>query len=74
LLAACSEVGIPASRSIMIGDTSYDMEMGKAAGFATLGVSWGYHDLERLSGHADHIVDAYDQVDGALKEMCGELK
>ena len=53
LKAACSETGIAPERSVMIGDTSFDMEMGKAAGFATIGVAWGYHDLARLGTAAD---------------------
>ena len=34
----------------MIGDTSFDMAMAKAAGAAAIGVAWGYHTPERLRG------------------------
>ena len=33
---------------IMIGDTTYDLEMAHAAGVKGIGVSWGHHDSEEL--------------------------
>ena len=32
----------------MVGDTEFDIAMGRAAGLATVGVAWGYHPRERL--------------------------
>lgn len=69
--AACAETGIERGRAVMIGDTSYDMEMGKAAGFATIGVAWGYHDLERLGVSADLIVHNFSEVDSAIDALLG---
>lgn len=62
-LTALAESGAEAENSIMIGDTSYDMEMGKAAGMTTIGVDWGYHDtaILRASG-ADHIAVTPAQI------------
>ena len=34
---------------VMIGDTTYDLEMARAAGVKAIGVSWGHHSVERLS-------------------------
>ena len=34
---------------VMIGDTTYDLEMAHAAGVKGIGVSWGHHSVERLS-------------------------
>lgn len=48
LFAAISEVGADPARTVMIGDTTYDMEMGRAAGAATLAVTWGYHPAAAL--------------------------
>lgn len=56
LTTALGETGAEARRAVMIGDTSFDMEMGKAAGFHTIGVAWGYHDTARL-GAADVVID-----------------
>jgi len=39
---------VPADKTLMIGDTEYDLQMAKAAGVASLGVDYGVHDRERL--------------------------
>lgn len=54
LTTSLSETGVDAQNAVMIGDTSFDMEMARAAGFHAIGVSWGYHDVEKLS--AAHVV------------------
>ena len=51
-----------ASRGVMIGDTSFDMEMGRAAGLKTIGVSWGFHSASVIGNHADRVIDHFDQL------------
>jgi phosphoglycolate phosphatase len=46
--AALAEAGADPGESMMIGDTSYDMLMAKAAGVSAVGVAWGYHSPEEL--------------------------
>ena len=49
MIEAClSETGLEPGQAVIVGDTSFDMEMGAAAGVARLGVAWGYHPAERL--------------------------
>ena len=36
------------STGIMVGDSTYDIEMGCRAGFKTCGVTWGAHDADQL--------------------------
>ena len=43
LEAAMAEAGAAAGDTVMIGDTTYDIEMARAAGVRALGVAWGYH-------------------------------
>lgn len=58
LLAALSETGVAAENAVMIGDTTFDMEMGVAAGMKCIGVSWGYHEVADLrAAGAGWIVD-----------------
>ena len=59
LLAALSETGVEVGEAVMVGDTSFDMDMARAAGIAALGVGWGYHPPEalRASGAADVAAD-----------------
>ena len=45
---------------VMIGDTTYDLEMAKAAGVRSIGVSWGHHTVARLrewAPVADSVAD-----------------
>lgn len=48
LLQALRETGVAKDDAVMIGDTVFDMEMASAAGVEGIGVSWGYHQAERL--------------------------
>ncbi len=57
-LAAIAEAGADPHHSVMIGDTSFDMAMGKAAGLRAIGVAWGYHDVADLvAAGADVVAD-----------------
>lgn len=43
LEAALFEAAAQRHEAVMIGDTSFDIDMGRAAGVASIGVGWGYH-------------------------------
>ena len=55
---ALSDTGLEAADAVMVGDTSFDMDMAQAAGIAGIGVSWGYHGAERLTA-AQHFIDDF---------------
>jgi len=46
--AAMCEAGAEPANTAMIGDTSFDMGMGRAAGVLSVGVAWGYHSVADL--------------------------
>lgn len=46
--AALADAGADRANAVMIGDTSFDMLMGQAAGVRALGVGWGYHGVDEL--------------------------
>ncbi len=72
LLAAMSEAGVPPERTVMIGDTTYDVAMGKAAGVSTLAVAWGYHGADALAAAAPRrMIGAVAQIAQALDEIWG---
>lgn len=48
LQQAMAEAGAHPHMTVMIGDTSYDMAMARAAGVRAVGVTWGYHDETAL--------------------------
>ena len=53
----------------MIGDTSYDMAMARAAGVTAVGVAWGYHPPEELvRAGAHHVAHHPRDVIDLMKE------
>lgn len=50
---------------VMVGDTTYDLEMAKAAGVKAIGVSWGHHSVERLNEWAP-VVHSVDELQREL--------
>jgi phosphoglycolate phosphatase len=65
-----SETGVPARRAVMVGDTSYDIDMARAAGIASIGVGWGYHPVEALA--ADEIVRDFQAIPAAVTRLTGQ--
>ncbi len=49
-------MGIRPLNTVVIGDTGFDMEMAVAAGAAAIGVSWGYHPVERMIAAGAHQI------------------
>jgi len=56
LLTAMADAGAAPETTVMIGDTSFDMEMALAAGTRAVGVGWGYHPPEALRAAGAHAV------------------
>ncbi|RDE06190.1 HAD-IA family hydrolase [Sphingomonas aracearum] len=54
--AAMAEAGASPAATVMIGDTSFDMAMARAAGARALGVAWGYHPADELVAAGAHAV------------------
>lgn len=68
ITTALADTGVDPRDAVMIGDTSYDMEMAAAAGVAGIGVSWGYHARDAL-GAAHHIVEDFAALESALTQI-----
>jgi phosphoglycolate phosphatase len=68
---ALKATGKAASRTFLIGDSTFDMRMARAAGVGAIGVSWGVHPTASLlSAGAEMIVDDFKMlVDGLLEKM-----
>lgn len=66
VLATAAHFGVPPSRILVVGDTTYDIEMGHAAGARTCAVTYGNHDVERLhTARPHHYTDTLAAL-GAL--------
>lgn len=55
---AMADAGAEPATTVMIGDTSYDMAMARAAGATAIGVAWGYHSTAELEAAGAHYVAA----------------
>jgi phosphoglycolate phosphatase len=70
---AMEETGVTPERTWMIGDSTYDMTMARAAGAGAIGVSWGYHAPEALiEAGAQAIVDTYPALLALLETRLAE--
>ena len=67
---AMLEAGAAPHNTIMIGDTSFDMEMSCNAKVKPLGVSWGYHpSAELTAAGACAVADVYDDIVPLVAEI-----
>ncbi len=61
------ETGISADQAVMVGDTTYDLDMAKALKMPSIGLTYGAHSLTELeSSKPSLIVDTVDQLHRAL--------
>ena len=72
ILNCLSLASIAPEEALIIGDTEYDMAMGRAAGVGTIGVSWGYQPVERVrKGGAEVIAHRVDQLIDLVADRLG---
>ncbi len=67
--AALAESG--ADRGVMVGDTTFDMAMGRAAGLKTLAVNWGYHPAAELADLANASANSFAEIPTILNTLWG---
>ncbi len=73
VLEAMADMGADTAETVVIGDTSFDMEMARAAGARAIGVSWGYHHRSALvQAGAERIVERYEELPAAVASMLGD--
>jgi phosphoglycolate phosphatase len=70
LLKAMRETGAEPHDTAMIGDTTYDMQMARAAGVVAIGVDWGYHASEMLhASGAQRVLADFTELGAALDTL-----
>ncbi|MGP4694195.1 HAD-IA family hydrolase [Agrobacterium cavarae] len=63
LFKAITEIGVQPTDTIMVGDTTFDVEMAKRAEVHCLGVYWGNHDATILrAAAAFEIAGSFDEI------------
>lgn len=70
---ALNETAADAAKAIMIGDTSYDIAMARAAGVWAAGVSWGNHAPDALVAAGAHtIANDFNELERQLDSLWQE--
>lgn len=70
-LMIAAKFGVKPEECMYIGDTSTDMQTGKAAGMFTVGALWGFRDRKELEDNGADVI-AEKPLD--LLEICGRRK
>jgi phosphoglycolate phosphatase len=72
---AMAEAGVLALDTVVVGDTTFDVEMARLAGTGVVGVTWGYHPAGHLSAAGAHaLVDDYAGLPDALDRLFRRLE
>ena len=70
VLALLERMNIKADETLVVGDTTFDIEMGNRAGCGTCAVTWGNHSCELLqSARPDMIIDDLDSIYHELSQQ-----
>ncbi len=56
ILKVLSDLKLHPHQALIVGDSNYDVDAGKAAGVATVAVTYGYRPREVIA-HADYVID-----------------
>lgn len=69
VLSAAAQLGVAPENILVVGDTTYDILMGRAAGAVTCAVTYGNHDWQRLqSAEPHHRLDSLSELWALLAE------
>ena len=70
ILQAMQETGAGPRGTVMVGDSSFDMAMARAARVLPVGVSWGFQPVAALTvAGAGPIVHSYGALEAVLQEF-----
>lgn len=70
VLNCCAALGVQPCDAVMIGDTSFDMDMARNAGARGIGVAWGYHPAQRLQDcGAVQVLGHWDELETVLQRI-----
>ena len=68
---AMAETGAVPHATVMIGETTYDIQMAVNAGSLSIGVSWGYHGTDELSATgANGIAQSFHDLPALIADLC----
>lgn len=68
--AVLSDSGVDRARTVMVGDTRFDIDMARNAGVASIAVPWEYNDAATLG--ADMQIGVWGDLPAALDRLWGQ--
>jgi phosphoglycolate phosphatase len=68
ILHVLSRLNIKPEETVIVGDSNFDIEAGKAAGIKTVAVTYGYRPIELLKD-ADVIINKIDELINILRRF-----
>lgn len=74
VLLGCERAGLVPEQSVYVGDSARDIAAGRAAGMATIGVSYGYFEADEAIADwgADRIIDHADALPDAVMQLLAQ--
>lgn len=70
ILDICASLAVHPSEAVMIGDTTFDIDMAAYAKMPSIGVDWGYHENDALrQAGAYTILHTWDDLFPALRQQ-----
>ena len=68
ILEIMEKFGVSKDEAIIIGDSNFDIEAGRAAGIMTIAVTYGFRPVEMLKD-ADFIIDDFSDITNILQKI-----
>lgn len=68
VLKVLTELAIRPEETVLVGDSNYDVDAGKAAGVTTVAVTYGYRPVEMIR-HADYMIEVMGDLPPLLKKI-----
>jgi phosphoglycolate phosphatase len=68
LLTALAEVGAAPTDAIMVGDTTFDLDMARSIGVPAIAVTWGVHSFDKLqASRPDAVAHSVDELAASIE-------
>jgi len=68
ILRLLTELHVQSGEAVIVGDSNYDVDAGKAAGITTVAVTYGYRPREVIA-HADYLIDTMTDLVPLLRRI-----
>ena len=68
-----SDLEVRPSDAVIVGDSNYDIDAGKAAGVTTIAVTYGYRPREAIA-HADYLIDRMADLVPLIERIKGRSR